>query len=306
MLDPQQLRLLQEVAHTGSYSAAGRSLGFTQPAISYQMKALEKAVGTPLTVRMGRTMRLTPAGTSLLMHSQRILAAIRAAESDLAALTSSGTSVVRLAAFPSSCATVVPAAMAGMRRAFPNIEIQLVQAEPPEARALVRRGDVEVALSYRFSDAPERVPDGEGGAGLHQREVLVEDMHLIVPLDDPAASHRLVDLAQLAEATFLLASPNFEDRLRRAAAAAGFTPKVVRMADDYVAMQALVASGFGVAWVPDLALRAHRDPRVVSRSLVGWPQRHIGVEAWPDLLRVEPVRAMVDHLSAAGAALRRR
>nr|WP_281380898.1 LysR substrate-binding domain-containing protein [Nocardioides panaciterrulae] len=240
------------------------------------------------------------------MHSQRILAAIRAAESDLAALTSSGTSVVRLAAFPSSCATVVPAAMAGMRRAFPNIEIQLVQAEPPEARALVRRGDVEVALSYRFSDAPERVPDGEGGAGLHQREVLVEDMHLIVPLDDPAASHRLVDLAQLAEATFLLASPNFEDRLRRAAAAAGFTPKVVRMADDYVAMQALVASGFGVAWVPDLALRAHRDPRVVSRSLVGWPQRHIGVEAWPDLLRVEPVRAMVDHLSAAGAALRRR
>lgn len=306
MLDPQQLLLLQEVARTGSYSAAGRSLGFTQPAITYQMKSLEKAVGTPLTVRMGRTMRLTPAGTTLLAHTQRILAAMRAAESDLAALTSSGTSIVRLAAFPSSCATIVPAAMAGMRRAFPNVEIQLVQAEPPEARALVRRGDVEVALSYRFSDVPARISDGEGGAGLHRSEVLVEDMHLILPMDDPAASHRLVDIAQLADATFLLASPHFEDRLVRAASAAGFTPRVVTMADDYVAMQALVASGFGVAFVPDLALRAHRDPRVVTRSLIDWPQRHIRVEAWPDLLRVEPVRAMVDQLGAASAALGRR
>ncbi len=305
MLDPQQLRLLQEVARTGSYSAAGRSLGFTQPAISYQMKALERTVGTPLTVRMGRTMRLTPAGATLLAHSERILAAVHAAESELAALTCSGTSVVRLAAFPSSCATVVPAAMAGMRRAHPGVEIQLVQAEPPQARALVRRGDVEVALSYRFSDVPARVSEDEGGPGLHQREVLVEDMHLILAVDDPAASHRLVELAQLADATFLLASPHFEDRLARAAAAAGFTPKVVRMADDYVAMQALVASGFGVAFVPDLALRAHRDPRVVSRSLVDWPQRHIRVLAWPDMLRVEPVRAMVDHLGAASAGLRR-
>ena len=49
------------------------------------------------------------------------------------------------------------------------------------------------------------------------------------------------------------------------------------VADDYVAMQALVAAGFGVALVPDLAIRAHRDPRVVTRTLVDWPR---GTSRW--------------------------
>ncbi|UQX89049.1 LysR substrate-binding domain-containing protein [Jatrophihabitans telluris] len=299
MLDPQQLRLLQEVARTGSYSAAARELGFTQPAITYQMRVLEKSVGVPLTVRTGRTMALTSAGQALLAHADRILAAIRAAENDLESLAASGTGLVRLAAFPSSCATVVPSAMAAMRRRYPNVEVQLVQAEPPHAQELVRRGVVDIALCYRFSGA-RGVEAGEH-SGLEQREVLVETMHLILPMDHPSASRRLVGLEQLREATFIIASPQFEDRLYRAAAEAGFTPKILMVADDYVVMQALVAAGFGIALVPDLALRAHRDPRIVSRMLIDWPQRHILVELWPDMLRVEAVRALTDQLAIASA-----
>jgi DNA-binding transcriptional LysR family regulator len=305
VLDPQQLRLLQEVARSGSYSAAGRALGFTQPAITYQMKSLEKSVGTALTVRTGRTMRLTPAGTALLSHAQPILAALRAAEKDLESLSATGAGLVRLAAFPSSCATVVPAAMAAMRRTLPDVEVRLVQAEPPHARTLVRRGDVDVALCYRFTAPKSSLLEAAGNAGLEQRELLVEEMHLILPMDHPSASHRRISIDQLADATFVIASAQFEDRLHRAAAAAGFRPKILMMADDYVAMQSLVASGFGVALVPDLALRAHRDPRIVARTLVDWPQRHIAVELWPDMLRVDAVSALVDHLVAATADLPR-
>ena len=303
MLDPQQLLLLQEVARTGSYSAAGRSLGFTQPAITYQMKSLERAVGAPLTVRIGRTMQLTPAGTALLAHAQRILAALRAAEDDLSSFSTSGAGLVRLAAFPSSCATVVPTAMAELRRTLPHVEIRLVQAEPPHARALVRRGDVDLALCYRYGGGRTPLLDVAGSAGLEQREVLVEDLHLVLPMDHPAASTRLVRIEQLRDATFIIASPQFEDRLHRAASAAGFTPEVLMVADDYVAMQALVAAGFGVALVPDLAIRAHRDPRVVTRTLVDWPQRHVAVEVWPDMLRVESVRMMIGHLAAASESV---
>ena len=299
MLDPHQLRLFQEVALSGSYSAAARSVGVTQPAVTYQMKALEKAVGLPLVVRAGRRMQLTAAGTTLLAHAERVLAALRAAEDDLASLSATGSGLVRIAAFPSSCATLVPAAMAAMRRARPHVEVRLVQAEPPYARTLVRRGDVDLALCYRFEGVRSPQADTEATSRLEQREVLVEDMHLVLPMDHPAAAHRWVRIDQLVDATFVIASAQFADLLHRAAAAAGFTPSTLTMADDYVAMQSLVASGFGVALVPDLALRAHRDPRIVTRTLVDWPRRHVQVELWPDMLKVDAVSAMVDQLLAA-------
>src|SRR6185312_9333091 len=100
MLDPRQLVLLQEVARSGSYSAAGRALGFTQPAITYQMRCLEREVGAPLTVRSGRTMQLTDTGRALLVHAERILATLRAAEDDLRARRDNGAGRIRLAAFP--------------------------------------------------------------------------------------------------------------------------------------------------------------------------------------------------------------
>ncbi len=86
MFDLSQLRLLQEVGRTGSYSAAGRELGYTQPAVTYQMRNLERQVGAPLAVRLGRTMRLTSAGEALLEHADRITAQVRAAEHEMAAL----------------------------------------------------------------------------------------------------------------------------------------------------------------------------------------------------------------------------
>lgn len=298
MLDPRQLQLLHEVARTGSYSAAARELGFSQPAISYQMRRLEQQVGARLTVRVGRAMKLTQAGTALLAHTERILAAVRAAENQLAELADGGAGTVRLAAFPSACATLLPTAMAAMRRSNPKVEVRLVQAEPARARELVRRGAADVALGYHYPDLP--APDLDGGeAGPERQELLVEDIHLVLPMDHPAASHRLVEVDRLSDATFLVASSRFEARLQALAAAAGFTPKTLTMVDDYVAMQALVAAGFGVALVPDLAMRAHRDPRIVTRSLAGWPRRHVRLVYWPDMLRVEPVRALVGNLVAA-------
>ena len=65
MYDPRQLQVLTEVARTGSYTAAAEALGYTQPAVSYQMRTLERSVGAPLTTRQGRGIRLTAAGQAL-------------------------------------------------------------------------------------------------------------------------------------------------------------------------------------------------------------------------------------------------
>lgn len=295
MLDPGQLRLLQVIARTGSYSAAGRELGFTQPAISYQMRSLERAAGGALAVRTGRTMTLTAAGQVLLEHADRILAAIRGAENDLAALAGAPTGAVRLAAFPSSCASLVPAAMVSLRRSHPGVEVSLVQAEPPQAREWVRRGEVDLALSYHFGSGEPASSAGDA-ASLARLPIGVDVVHLILPADHHAARRRMIGIEELAADTWIIAGARFQTMLSAAAAPFGFAPKFMLVADDYVTMQSLVAHGFGVALVPQLALTAHRDARIVPRTLRGWPQRHIEVELWPDVLRVDAVRVLVEHL----------
>ncbi len=302
MFDPRHLRLLQEIARTGSLSAAAAELGFSQPAVSYQLRNLEREVGTVLVVRNGRAARLTPAGETLTAHADRILSSIQTAERSLADIVGSQTGLVRLAAFPSGCATVVPAAMAAMRLVRPEVEIQLSQAEPPLATAMVRRGEIDLAFSYRYeTPAPARGPQPTGHTAL-QRVVLLEDpVQVVLPVDHPLAGHPGIALAELANATWIINSQSFQDILQRAAAGCGFTPTVSIVADDYVAMQALVAYRLGVALLPRLALRAHHDERVVSRPLYDWPPRSIEVELWPDRMRVDAVRAMLAELRSACA-----
>lgn len=290
MLSPDRLLLLQTVARTQSYSAAARELGFTQPAISYQMRCLEREIGTPLTIRAGATMRLTAAGKVLLAHADVVLDAVRTAERELAVLVGRSSGTLKLGAFPSSCATLVPAAISRLSRELPELEVRLLQVEPPQCHELVRRGELELGLSYRF-EGPAEPADRLGQP--RRIPLFLDEVKLLLPLDHPAARRRLVRLQDLRADNWILAGHRFVDLLERKAAEAGFEPRVTLVADDYVVMQSMAAHGLGITLVPSLALSAHRDDRLVARTLVGWPNRHVQVELWPDQLRVPAVAAML-------------
>ncbi|WP_205856023.1 LysR family transcriptional regulator, partial [Phytoactinopolyspora endophytica] len=87
MIEIRHLELLQQVAATGSLSAAARELGFSQPAASQQMRALERTVGTPILLRDPGSTRLTEAGEILLQHADDILARLSLAKKEIAAIT---------------------------------------------------------------------------------------------------------------------------------------------------------------------------------------------------------------------------
>ncbi len=300
MFDLPQLNVLSAVARTGSYSAAARELRITQPAVTYQMRQLEKDVGAVLAVRVGRTMRLTSAGQQVRLHGERLLEEARAAERQIAASVGSESATVRVAAFPSSCATIVPSALARLRRSHPQIDIVLTQCEPPAAHALVRRGEVDLALTYRFADLDAVQPPSGTSAGLLSRiPLVVDEVRILLPADHRCAGRGRIRVADLAEETFILGSALFGDILADLSRPLGRTPASVRVADDYVAMQAFVAYRLGVAPVPELALRAHRDRRVVARRLDGWPARHVQIELWPDQLRVDAITTVIAELQAA-------
>src|SRR5204862_7457191 len=150
MLDVKRLKVLREVARSGSFSAAAEELGYTQPAISQQISALEREAGTRLLQRGARGVTLTDAGRSLVDHSGAILARVAAAEQELEAIAGLRGGRVRLASFPTAGSTLVPLAIARFSRQHPAVELSLVEAEPEEAIPRLKSGQLDVALTFRY------------------------------------------------------------------------------------------------------------------------------------------------------------
>lgn len=280
-MDLTRLRVLAAVAREGSVTAAARSLHYAQPSVSHHLARLEAEVGVPLLERHGRGVRLTAAGRLLAARAEEILGRVGAARDELDALVSLSAGRVRLAAFPSALATLVPDVVARLARDSPGLGVGLVEAEPPEALDALRRGAADVALVFEHDRSPVDVE------GLRAVPVLAEELFLVRAADDaaptggggsaPRPEPVLADLAPLADAAWIAGCERCRADLVGRCERAGFTPRVAFETDDYVAVQSLVAAGVGVSLLPALALRAHRDPRVDVRALPGAARRVLAV-----------------------------
>jgi molybdate transport repressor ModE-like protein len=305
MIEARHLRVLRAVARGGSLSAAARALGLTQPAVSQQMKALELAAGTPLVVRGGRETRLTQAGEALVRHADGILAGLAAAEEEVAAIAGLRAGRVRLVSFPSGTSTLVPAAVAALRAAHPGTEVSLVEAQPPRSVEMLRAGDCDIALAFRYEDLP--VPAEEGWADLVVRPLLSDPLVAVVPSGHPLAVRGEslagpagpVDLAlaDLAGERWIGGCPRCRRHLVELCERDGFTPRIDFATDDYPAVVGLVAAGLGVAVLPRLALRAVRTHGVELVPLPPRAHREVAALTLPDLARVPAVAATLTYLT---------
>src|SRR5205814_806423 len=129
MLDVRRMRVLREVAQRGSFSAAAEALSFTQSAVSQQIAALERETGAVLVDRSARGVRLTDAGRALVCHTDAILARLSDAEAELDAIAGLRGGRLRLVAFPSAAASIMPPAIArfGPRIAFQSDDYLAIQ-----------------------------------------------------------------------------------------------------------------------------------------------------------------------------------
>jgi DNA-binding transcriptional LysR family regulator len=297
MLDLRQLQVLLAVAETGSYTAAAEQLGYTQPAVSYQMRRLQQQAGTQLAVRAGRGVQLTQAGRDLVRSGQQIFASVRAAEQGLATVAARGNAEVRVAVFKSCCATLVPAALARLGGSDPAIRLVLHQAEPDEARGLLRSGEADLGLLCTWDDEP--LPDGEDAM---LRVPLFEDRRCaVLPRDHPLAARATIDLAELAEERWVMESAR--ERFTAGCLARGFAPRIAATVDDQVTILNLVAAGLGVTLMTELELTAYADLRLVARPLAPWPLRSTFALLWPDMARVPAVAALLGAVRACARDL---
>ncbi|MER6253183.1 LysR substrate-binding domain-containing protein [Streptomyces sp. NPDC001584] len=298
MFDENRLRVFAAIAREGSVTAAAAALHYAQPSVSHHLARLEAEAGVPLVRRAGRGIRLTEAGRLLADRAAEILGRIDSARTELAAHAGLSAGRVRLAAFPSALATVVPTVAAAFSAAHPDIELALTEAEPPEALAALRRGEVDVAFTFHHGDGP---PADRSGHTV--TSVLHEPVYVVSRAGESWPGPR-TDLDTYRGQRWIAGCERCRTHLLAACGKRGFTPAIAFETDDYVAAQALVAAGLGVSTLPGLALRAHLHPgvridrlpdghRFVDAVVYGAPPLPAPVEAFLKVLAetdVEPAQ----------------
>ena len=274
-MDTALLQVFRTVAHLGSITAAAQRLQFTQSAVSRQIAALESDLGAPVFDRLPRGVALTEEGRALLPHAEAILARLRTARQAVDDLHTLSTGRLRVGAFPTAVAALVPRALAAFRTAYPEVTVSLIEGLTPTLLTHLTTGDADVAV---VSESPAG-PIDPARFTLHH--ILDERLLVAVPRTHPLARRRTVHLAELEADSFIAGSADAEETLLRASLPTGFRPHIDIVAAEWTAKLGCVAAGLGVALVPALAmrtkpadialLRLHRDDEPTRRIYAATP-----------------------------------
>src|SRR5271165_3463233 len=145
-VDVKRLRVLKAVVDEGSVVGAATALSYTPSAVSQQVTALEREVGTVLLERAGRGVRPTDAALLLCRHAERIFAAMHEAEEAIGALRSGQLGRMRIGAFPTAGSALVPDALGAFERLHPGVTLEMAVLEVDDAVPALRRGALDVAV----------------------------------------------------------------------------------------------------------------------------------------------------------------
>jgi DNA-binding transcriptional LysR family regulator len=258
MPELKQLRVLRAVTAAGSFSAAADELDYTQPAVSRIVAGLERELGAQLVDRASRPLRLTDAGVALMRHADRIFEHVAGAEAEIQAIAQLEQGTLRVGTFSSAGAAFVVDAVAALKRAHPGIEVTLVEDWPSRLLSELRGGELDIAVVFDFPQAGEDI-----GEDIELCHLLDDPLVLVVPAEHLLAAAKQVGFADLADEDWLLPafgpdSPSLR-LINRGCAAAGFEPHVVCRINDCQMTQAMIATGVGIAMLPELMLHPVRD-----------------------------------------------
>ncbi|WP_435852731.1 LysR family transcriptional regulator [Streptomyces vietnamensis] len=257
------------VAREGSFTAAARVLGYTQSAVSRQIQALEDETGATLFERLPRGVRLSEAGRVLLPHAEAVRDRLALARAELTALRTLDGGLLRLGAFASAGAALVPRTQAAFRARHPGVVVTRVEGPSVKHLRLVAAGEEDLAVVSPATSGP--APEG---VTLHH--LLDEPMLVALEHGHPYAGQRDLRLADLADEEWIVANERLEDTLFRPAVVAGFQPRIGLLALDWIAKLGAVAAGLGVTLVPALAATSVRpDVALVTIHPDDVPYRRI-------------------------------
>lgn len=272
-MDLAYLDTFRHVVRQGSFTAAAGSLGYTQSAVSRQISALEAELGTPLFDRLPRGVRLTEEGACVLSHVDAMFDRLDVARGEIAALRDVAGGSLRIGAFPTAVAALVPRALAAFRAAHPKVALSLVEGMTGRHLDLLQAGDIHVAVVSAF---PDQRLDHER---FHFVHLLNDAMFIAFPPEHRLAKRRRVRLAELTDEAWISGSASADDNLLGPASLrAGTEPRIDFVVREWTAKLGLVAAGLGITLVPSLAAPAARgDVALVPVAAADAPARAVYV-----------------------------
>lgn len=244
-MELRRLRYFVAVARRRHFTAAAAEVHVAQPALSQQIRLLERELGITLFDRGGRRVRLTAAGEAFLARAERVLAEVASARTEMAEFAGATRGRVVVGTLPSLAERQLPALLAGFHARHPGLELVLREENTAELLALVARGEVELALVHHLAD-------DDAPAGLALEPLFTEDLVAAIAPGHSLARRGSLPLAALRAEPFLLSKPGsvIRQTVLAACAAAGFAPRVAFESGGTATMRALAAVGLGVAVLP--------------------------------------------------------
>jgi LysR family transcriptional regulator, transcription activator of glutamate synthase operon len=243
-MELRQLRYLVALADEQHFTRAAAREHIAQPALSQQIRRLEQEVGLALVERTTRRVTVTEAGRALVARARRILAEVDAATAEMQAFTGVRTGHVMVGTMHTMGPVDVSLALAVFHQRHPGVELT-VREESSEELAEMLRDDV---LDLAFLSVTERMESH----GLGLRQLVSEELVVVLPGDHPLAGHEQVRMAELADEQFI--SYREGARLREllvfAGRTAGFEPQVQLESNESERIRRLVARHMGVAILP--------------------------------------------------------
>lgn len=284
-MQTRRLELLLELSRLGSMREVADAMGTTTSTVSQQIAALAAETGVALIEPQGRRVRLTPAGRRLAGHAQTILGAVEAARVDLdPGAEPAGT--LRVAGFATAVRrSLVPVAR-DLAATHPRVRLLISEHEPPEATALLRSDDIDLALTYDYDLAPASEDSTVTSTPLWSTA-----WSLAVPEDAGHEQHAdsLAVARRFRDTDWIVASRHTADErvVRTIASMADVRPRITHRADSLELAQDLIVAGLGIGLlpadypvVPGVALVPLRNPGVTLRSFAVTRR---GRDRWPPL-----------------------
>ena len=260
ILELRHLRSFVAIEETGSLARAAERLHLTQSALSHQIRVLEAYYETPLFLRSGRPLRLTPAGRKLLELARRILPGVEDTERELKRVALGTTGRLHIAIECHACFEWLLPALDRYRDSWPDVEVDIRLGVSFDPLPALHNGEVDLVISS----------DPVAQSSLVFEPLFNYQALLVLARNHPLTDRDYVEAGDLADQT-LITYPVERRRLdvfTRLLQPAGVEPAAIRQAELTAIILQLVAGRRGVAVLPDWVVREPvRQRRLSVRAL---------------------------------------
>ena len=271
----RQLQFFVAAAEAGSVSGAARALSISQSSVTEAIRALEDDLGVILFDRQARGLLITHKGSAFLRHARQILADVATARTAFRDEAETATGRLSLGVTSLVAGYVLSDILSRFRRAFPQVELNVIEDNGDYLQHLLIGGELDVAVLLT-SSVRDRM-------ALQVETLLVSPYRLWLPLGHALAQQEAIALEELAGQPLIqLMVDEIEESTRRLTAALPVKPEIAFRTRSVEAVRSLVATGAGLAILPSLVYRpwSLEGDRIEIRDVSGdLPTVQVGL-AW--------------------------